>query len=87
MKNILKYGLYGIGGIILLVLLIVAYFAITFNPNDYKDDIIKLVKEKKERTLQIDGDIKLSFWPKILAKFRYPNTNQTKNLPQWIALK
>lgn len=67
MKNLLKYGLYGSGGIILLVLLIAAYFAITFNPNDYKDDIIKLVKEKKERTLNIDGDIKLSFWPKIGA--------------------
>jgi uncharacterized protein involved in outer membrane biogenesis len=67
MKNILKYSLYGIGGIILIALLIAAYFAITFNPNDYKDDIIKLVKEKKERTLQIDGDIKLSFWPKIGA--------------------
>ena len=67
MKNLLKYSLYGIGGIILLSLLIAAYFAMTFNPNDYKDDIIKLVKEKKERTLNIEGDIKLSYWPKIGA--------------------
>ena len=67
MSKLIKYTLYGIGGVILLVLLIVAYFAATFNPNDYKDDIIKIVKEKKERTLHIDGDIKLSFWPKIGA--------------------
>ena len=67
MKNLLKYSLYGIGGIILIVLLVVAYFAATFNPNDYKDEIIKLVKDKKERTLNIDGDIKLSYWPKIGA--------------------
>ena len=67
MKNLLKYSLFGIGGIILLALLIAAYFAITFNPNDYKDDIIKLVKDKKERTLNIEGDIKLSYWPKIGA--------------------
>lgn len=67
MKNLLKYSLYGIGGIILLSLLIAAYFAMTFNPNDYKDDIIKLVKDKKERTLNIEGDIKLSYWPKIGA--------------------
>lgn len=67
MKNILKYSLYGIGGIILIALLLVAYFAVTFNPNDYKDEIIKLVKDKKERTLQIEGDIKLSYWPKIGA--------------------
>ena len=43
------------------MLLVAAYFAMTFNPNDYKDDIIKLVKDKKERTLHIEGDIKLSY--------------------------
>ncbi|MES2580290.1 MAG: AsmA family protein [Pseudomonadota bacterium] len=67
MNKLIKYALYGIGGIVALALLIAAYFAATFNPNDYKDDIIKLVKEKKERTLHIEGDIKLSFWPKIGA--------------------
>ncbi len=67
MNKIIKYALYGIGGIIVLVLMIAGYFAATFNPNDYKDEIVKLVKDKKERTLHIDGDIKLSFWPKIGA--------------------
>ncbi len=67
MNKIIKYVLYGIGGIVLLALLVAGYFAATFNPNDYKDDIIKLVKEKKDRTLHIDGDIKLTFWPKIGA--------------------
>ncbi|HAJ71903.1 MAG TPA: membrane assembly protein AsmA, partial [Methylophilaceae bacterium] len=67
MKNIMKYALLGFGGIIILIILIGAYFAATFNPNDYKQKIIDLVKEKKERTLHIDGDIKLSFWPKIGA--------------------
>ncbi|WP_020167281.1 MULTISPECIES: AsmA family protein [Methylotenera] len=67
MNKYIKYALYGVGGIVALALLIAAYFAATFNPNDYKDDIIKLVKDKKERTLNIEGDIKLSFWPKIGA--------------------
>jgi uncharacterized protein involved in outer membrane biogenesis len=67
MNKIIKYVLYGIGGIVLLALLIAGYFAATFNPNDYKDEIVKLVKDKKERTLHIDGDIKLNFWPKIGA--------------------
>ena len=67
MPKLIKYALYGIGGIILLVLLLAGYFAATFNPNDYKDEIIKLVKDKKERTLIIEGDIKLSYWPKIGA--------------------
>lgn len=67
MKKLLKYGLFGLGGIIVLLLLVVAIVAATFNPNDYKPLIIKLVKEKKERTLNIEGDIKLAFWPKIGA--------------------
>jgi AsmA protein len=44
-----------------------AYFAATFNPNDHKQQIIDLVKEKKQRNLTIDGDISLSFWPKLGA--------------------
>jgi uncharacterized protein involved in outer membrane biogenesis len=67
MPNLIKYALYGIGGIVILALLVAGYFAATFNPNDYKDEIIKLVKDKKERTLTIEGDINLSFWPKIGA--------------------
>ncbi|MFM9834938.1 MAG: AsmA family protein [Methylophilaceae bacterium] len=67
MNKIVKYALFSVGGIITLFLLVAAYFAATFNPNDYKGTIIKLVQEKKERTLKIDGDIKLTYWPKIGA--------------------
>ena len=67
MNKYLKYSLYGIGGLVALLLILVAVIAATFNPNDYKQQIIDLVKEKKERTLTIEGDIKLSFWPKIGA--------------------
>ena len=67
MSKLIKYALYGIGAIIVLLLLLAGYFAATFNPNDYKDEIIKLVQDKKQRTLKIDGDIKLTYWPKIGA--------------------
>ncbi len=67
MKKIIKFSLYGVGGLIVVILVGVAFFAATFNPNDYKPLIIKLVKEKKERTLNIEGDIKLAFWPKLGA--------------------
>ncbi len=67
MNKILKYSLFGIGGLVALVLVAVGIFAATFNPNDYKSLIIKTVQEKKQRTLHIDGDIKLAFWPKLGA--------------------
>lgn len=67
MNKLLKYAAFGIGGVLILVLLVMAYFASTFNPNDYKQQVIDLVKEKKQRNLTIDGDINLSFWPKLGA--------------------
>lgn len=67
MKNILKYFAWAIGGVILLMLILMAYFAATFDPNDYKQQIIDTVKTEKDRTLNIAGDIKLTFWPKLGA--------------------
>jgi len=67
MKNFLKYTAWIIGGTILLVLLVVAYLIATFDPNDYKQQVIDAVKKGKNRTLSIDGDITLSFWPKLGA--------------------
>jgi uncharacterized protein involved in outer membrane biogenesis len=67
MNKLLKYSLYGVFGLIGLVLIAVAIFALTFNPNDYKPMMIDLVKEKKQRTLTIEGDIGLAFWPKLGA--------------------
>ena len=79
MKKTLKYIAFGLLGIFALMLVVVGYVAATFNPNDYKDDAIKLVKEKKDRTLKIDGDIKLSFWPKIGADLGKISISEHKN--------
>lgn len=67
MKKNLKYAAYGLAGIIGLLVVVVGVVAATFNPNDYKQQVIDLVQAKKGRTLKLDGDIKLAFWPKIGA--------------------
>ncbi|MES2182319.1 MAG: AsmA family protein [Pseudomonadota bacterium] len=67
MKKLLKYSAFGLGGLISVMLIVMAIVAATFNPNDYKQQIIDLVQAKKSRTLKLDGDIKLAFWPKIGA--------------------
>ena len=67
MPKAIKYALIAVGGIVALLLIAVAIIAATFNPNDYKPLVIKLVQEKKQRTLAIPGDIKLTFFPKIGA--------------------
>lgn len=51
--------------LLLLVVAAIAVFALTFDANRYKPDITALVKEKTGRTLNIGGDISLSFYPDI----------------------
>ncbi len=67
MKKILKYGLLTIGAIVLIAIAAAAYLAATFDPNSYKPQIIKAVKESKHRDLKLEGDIKLTFFPSIGA--------------------
>ncbi len=67
MNKILKYVLLSLAAVAVIVLAGAAYVAATFNPNDYKAEIIKAVKDSKQRNLRLDGDIKLSFFPNIGA--------------------
>ncbi|HEU0290209.1 MAG TPA: AsmA family protein [Burkholderiales bacterium] len=66
--KILKYSLFVFGGLVVLIGALLAYIAATFDPNQYKPKIVQAVKEKTQRTLKLDGDIALSFWPSIGAK-------------------
>jgi AsmA protein len=68
MSKPLKYGLLGLGGLLILVIGAVAVFALTFDPNRYKDEIERLAKEKTGRTLAIKGDIGMAFWPSLGAR-------------------
>ena len=87
MKKFLKYGLFGLGGIIALLLLLAAVIAATFNPNDYKPLIVKLVQDKKERTLNIEGDIKLAFWPKIGANLGKVSISEHKSDKEFASIQ
>src|SRR4249920_1841396 len=65
--KILKYVLYLLAALILLLVIVVGVVIAVFNPNDYKPQIVQLVKERTGRTLTISGDIKLKVFPKIGA--------------------
>lgn len=67
MNNILKYGLLGTGAVVVVAVAGAAYVAATFDPNNYKEQVIKAVKDSKQRDLRLDGRITLSFFPSIGA--------------------
>ncbi len=67
MNKVLKYGLFAAGSILAAAVATMGYLVATFNPNEYKDEIIRAVKDGSQRTLHLDGDISLRVFPYIGA--------------------
>ena len=61
----LKVSLYFLLGLVLLLAAGATILALTFDPNQYKDEVEKLVKDHTGRTLKFHGDVKLAFWPSL----------------------
>ncbi|MFW8564808.1 AsmA family protein [Orrella sp. 11846] len=61
----LRYLIYGLLAVIALVVIGATVFVYTFDPNQYKGDIERLVKEHTGRTLTIAGDIEMSIYPQL----------------------
>ncbi len=67
MNKIVKFVVLPFVGIVILAAAVGAYIAATFDPNQYKAQIVQAVKDKTKRTLKLEGDIKLSLFPSIGA--------------------
>ena len=63
--KIVKYTLFAVGGLLILVVLAVAVLFATFDPNKYKGELARVVKEKTGRTLAVEGKIGLSLFPSL----------------------
>lgn len=86
MNKYLKYGLMSLGGVVVLVGAAVTYIALTFDPNTYKPQIIQAVKDSKQRTLKLDGDIKLFFFPNIGASLGKVALSEFKSEQEFAAI-
>src|SRR6266850_2048996 len=83
----IRISLYVIAGLVVLLALGVAVFAMTFNPNKYKPEIERLVKEKTGRTLSLKGDLQLAFWPALGAKVNGVTFSERGNDQQFLAVE
>jgi AsmA protein len=66
--KILKISLFVLLGLVVLLVAAAALFALTFDPNRYKDDLQRLVKERTGRNLELKGPLELAFYPSLGAK-------------------
>src|SRR3989454_7696640 len=67
MTKLVKYLWLALGGVAALLVAGILVFALTFDPNRYKDDIERIAKERTGRTLKLQGEIKLVFFPSLGA--------------------
>lgn len=65
MKKLIKVLGIIIAAVFTLLVAVVIAVTLFVNPNDYKSEIASQVKEKTGRTLKIEGNISLSFFPWI----------------------
>jgi len=87
MNKILKYGLLGTGAVVGIASAGIIYVVVTFNPNDYKPQIIQAVKDSKQRNLRLDGDIKLSFFPDIGANLSKVSLSEFNSEKEFAAIE
>ena len=64
----LKIVGYVIGGLIAVVVIALIAIVVFVDPNDYRDDIERLVEERTGRELTLSGDLELSVFPWIALK-------------------
>ncbi|HEY0062673.1 MAG TPA: AsmA family protein [Telluria sp.] len=67
MVRYLKFAAITAGVLLLVLLAAAALVRATFNPNDYKAQIVQVVQQKYQRTLSIPGNITLMLYPRLGA--------------------
>ena len=61
--RIAKFVLIGVAAIVVLLVVAVAIVASTFDPNDYKGVAANAFTARTGRTLQVDEDLHLTYFP------------------------
>lgn len=82
-----RYIALGVGGPAILAAIAAVAAAMLFDPNKYKGEIERLVKEQKNRTLKIEGDLKLAFWPSLGASLGKASLSERSSSAEFASLE
>ena len=82
----IRYGIYAIVGLLVLVAGAAVVFVMTFDPNKYKGQIEQLVKDKTGRTLDLKGNLEVALWPSLGAKVAGVTLSERDGKEQFLAL-
>jgi AsmA protein len=81
-----KYTIYVLLALLGLAVAGAAVFALTFDPNRYKEAIERSVKERTGRTLKLSGDLAVAFYPSLGAKLGGATFSERGSDAEFLAL-
>lgn len=81
-----RYAIYGILALLGLVVVGAVVFALSFDPNRYKGPIERGVKERTGRTLTLQGDLAIAFFPSLGAKVGGATLSEPGSDAQFLAI-
>jgi AsmA protein len=82
----IRYSIYAVVALLVLLAGAVAIFVMTFDPNQYKGQIEQLVKDKTGRTLALQGNLEVAVWPALGAKVAGVTLSERDGKEQFVAL-
>src|SRR5690242_12195053 len=84
--KVLKIAAIVFGILIAVVIAAAAYVAATFDANRLKAELTRVVQEKKQRTLAIDGELSLSFWPNVGVRLGHTTLSEHASAETFAAI-
>src|SRR5437667_2129478 len=87
MKKPVKYIWLALGGVVAFLVAVVLVFALAFDPNRYKDDIERMARERTGRTLRLEGELKLAFFPSLGASVGGVTLSERGSRREFISLQ
>jgi len=64
-KEHYRYALAGVLIVLMIIPVTIVVFILSFNANNFKSQIVQYVKDHTQRELVLQGDIKVTFFPKL----------------------
>jgi AsmA protein len=74
--KVFKYVLYAVGALVVLAVIVAIAVAVLFDANKLKGEIERVVKQETGRTLKLEGDLRLAFWPSIGASMGHASLSE-----------
>src|SRR6266480_3510112 len=87
MKKPVKVLGLALGAVVAFLAAAVLVFTLSFDPNRYKDDIERMAMERTGRTLRLQGELKLAFFPSLGASVGGVTLSERGSNREFVALQ